>query len=106
MLGSDGKLDRAGFAMVATGLKGYLAQEGGAESLDTKRWRSCSSHWPSPKPGHAGFSRATLCLLRITIPQHVTERIMAHSHASLTTPNAPSRPFRRCKHRVPALERH
>lgn len=30
-------LDRAGFAIVATGLKQCLAQEGGAESLDTKK---------------------------------------------------------------------
>ena len=30
-------LDRAGFAIVASGLKQCLAQEGGAESLDTKK---------------------------------------------------------------------
>jgi len=30
-------LDRAGFAIVATGLKQCLTQEGGAQSLDTKK---------------------------------------------------------------------
>lgn len=30
-------LDKAGFAIVATGLKQCLTQEGGAESLDTKK---------------------------------------------------------------------
>ena len=30
-------LDRAGFAIIATGLKQCLAEEGGAESLDTQK---------------------------------------------------------------------
>ena len=30
-------LDRAGFAIIATGLKQCLTEEGGAESLDTQR---------------------------------------------------------------------
>lgn len=30
-------LDRAGFAIIATGLKQCLAEEGGAESLDTRK---------------------------------------------------------------------
>ena len=30
-------LDRAGFAIIATGLKQCLTEEGGAESLDTKK---------------------------------------------------------------------
>jgi len=43
-------LDRAGFAIVATGLQQRLTSGEGTDSVDVKRWRSCSSRW---REGHA-----------------------------------------------------
>ena len=38
-------LDRAGFAIVATGLQQCLANGEAQTVLMSRRWRSCSSHW-------------------------------------------------------------
>ena len=53
-------VDRAGFAVIATGLKECLTQSRPVRRWRPTRWRSSSSRWPEPEKSTHGVDGRTM----------------------------------------------